>query len=171
MIGQEEFLKIFEKSPEFSRAELIRFYRSVRKSIMLSYAGRKGIPMLTDIDQKYQWPVLRRMDDPKLSIFEGADAELLSVFLQTIQKQKKKNSWPAVREMAQKRARLYPSIFGLTREELDICVKIGIALEKKLIKKHNAWKMAIGFGTAGIVVVGAAAGAGLYLKKKNKKKT
>ena len=169
MIELVEFLGIFSENTDFSVKELIRFYRSVKKIVALSYAGKKGLPLLIRVDQKDQWPVLKRMDNPSLSIYKEADdQELLQAFIQTIKDQKKKNSWITLQESIRKRASLYVKILCLTPEEVEKCKLLGQKMEKKLIRRDSRRRLAIGVGT-GITAAGAI-GTGIYFLKKAKGK-
>lgn len=167
MISRGEFLKIF-KDTSFPQKDLGRFHRSIKKSVILFYAGRNSLPLLLKLVTEDQWPILKEIDDPNLSIYEGADPELLAAFIETIKRQKENNSWLVLRDSAQKRAELYERIFDFSPQEIEVCKRVGIKFEEILIKKSRKRRLMVGGGIAAAGAVGAA-GAFLWWKNREKK--
>ena len=165
MISQEEFLKIFQKEKGFSQDELIRFYRSIERTVILSYAGKYGLSLLLKLCLKDQWPVLKRIDESSLGIYKGADVELLDAFIQTIRRQKEKNTWITLERSVYERAGLYELIFDFSPAEVERCIKLGKKFEKLAIQKAKRCKIVFGALGAGAAVAGAV-GAGVLLWKK-----
>lgn len=170
MISLKEFLEIF-KGTSFSQDALISFYRAAKKSVILSYAGRQGFLLLLKLDKERLWPILKEIDNPALSIYEGADPELLLAFVQTIKEQKEKNSWLGLREAVLKRARLYEDIFGFSLQEVEFYQEIGRRFEEKLIKNNKRKRLLVGGGMA--MAMAGAMGTGTYFfwrKRRRRKK-
>lgn len=168
MTSSEEFLEIF-KDTGFSREALIRFYRSIKKLVILSYVGRSALPVLLKLDKEAQWPVLKDLDDPTLGIYKGADPELLAAFIKTIKRQKEERSWLTFWSLAQERAELYEKIFDFSPQEIAMCRRVGRRFEKILIKRRRKQRLIIGVGS-GIVAAGAVGtGAFIWWKSKEKK--
>lgn len=175
IISQAKFLEIFKKT-EFSRAELVNFYKSIKRSIIYNYAGRKGYYKLVEIERAYQWPILSKIDNPTLPIYEGADEKLLSAFLNSIQDEKQlrnntddltpRDCWVIFRILIRSRIELYENIFGLTKDELAKYKKIGERYEKTLIYREKR-SLRVGLG-AGAILGGAATLAAYYNYKKRK---
>jgi len=169
MISLEELLKIFENA-NFIQKALSRFYRSIRKSVVLSYAGRSALPLFLKLDEEVQWPILKEIDDPNLSIYEGTDPELLAAFIQTIRVQKERNSWLTLQKSVQERARLYERIFDFSPQEIAACKREGRRFEEILIKKSRKRRLMIGVGVGGGIAAAGAVGAGAFLWWKAREK-
>jgi hypothetical protein len=167
MIDLEEFLKIF-KDAGFSKEMLVNFHRSIRRSVILSYAGRKGLSLLLKTDQKEQWPILKEIDNSQLGIYHGADPELLAAFIATIENQKKDGSWLTLRASAQKRAALYKTIFDFTPAEVESCRRMGKKFEALLVAKSKKCRLKLMIAIGGGVAAAGAVGAGAYVWWKRK---
>ena len=167
MIDLEEFFKIFEDTG-FSKEILARFHRSIRKSVILSYAGRKGLPLLLKTDQKEQWPILKEIGNSQLGIYNGADPELLTAFIATIKNQKENNSWLTLQASAQKRAGLYKTIFDFTPKEVESCERIGRKFEAVLVAKNKKRRLKLMIAIGSGVAAAGAAGASAYVWWKRK---
>ncbi len=172
MITLKEFLKIFAETG-FERSALRDFYRSVRKTIILSYLGRHSWPEILRQEEKYQWPILRRIDDPDLPLYQGADKALLDAFIKSIVKEKdlraQKGNWRALQELIEERAGLFKNIFDYSKKDTQLSETVAqrykMILDKKTKKRRTAWGIGIGAGAA------AAAGAAAfwYASKRDKK--
>ncbi len=126
MITLEEFLEKF-KNNSFSKASLVKFYQSVKKSVSLGFVnGRKAQHKLIEMNGKYQWPILKELDDPQLEIYKDAeDRSLLMKFIESINAQKRASN-PQKTEILWKRAqKLYPAVFGFSNKDLKYCQKVG----------------------------------------------
>ena len=87
MTSKEEFLEIF-KNTSFSEEKLMKFYGSIKKSVILFHVGRRARPQLLKLEKECQWPILCKIDDKKLDIYEGADPILLTMFINSIRDEK-----------------------------------------------------------------------------------
>jgi hypothetical protein len=170
MISLEKFLEIFEGT-SFPQKALVRFYHSIIESIALARAGRQGLPLLLRLVMEVQWPILEHLTDLGSSFYRGAtNRELLSAFIATIERQKKNNTWPVVREMALERARLYEEIFELSPEEVASCEKRGRRLEEALIRKKRRQRLMMEIGGGAATVGALGTGAFLWLRRNRGKK-
>jgi hypothetical protein len=166
MISLKEFLEIFEKSKDINIPEeqLIKFYKSIKKSLILLYAGSRAKPLLEKLEKESQWPVLEKIDDVKMDIYKGADPVLLRTFVNSIKDEKEirssgkkfghQDDWIILRIKIITRTELYKNIFNLTEKEIASCERAGKKFEKILIKKRNGrllkWS-ATGIAVAGII--------------------
>ncbi len=178
MIGYKDFLAIFSGT-DFTIAELRKFYRSVKKSVIFRLLGKRSWPELFAQEERFQWPVLKRIDDAKLPIYRGADKELLDKFLKTIAEEKslrarkpaidKVRYWSLLQSLIDERIELYTHIFGFSPEDVKRCELIAERYEKVLEGKKRKRKkmMQIGIGAGAATLAGAA--AIWYFSKKDKK--
>ncbi len=178
MIGLKEFTSIF-RSAGFSDGELRRFYRSVKKSVILHHLGKRSWPELFKLEERYQWPVLQRIDDPGLSIYRGADRELLERFIRSISEEKKirqrKSSfekvryWTALQSLIEERIGLFTQIFDFGRKDFTHCEMVaeryGKILDRKAKSRKKMLQIGIGAGAAA-TLAGAAAYWYIYRKEK-----
>jgi hypothetical protein len=179
MIGLKEFTAIF-RSAGFSEGELKNFYYSVKKSVILRYLGKRSWPDLFRLEEHCQWPVLRRIDNPDLPIYRGADRELLSGFVRTITEEKKiregKQSiekvryWTMLQSLIEERIGLFTQIFDFCRKDIRHCEMVaeryGKILDRKAKTRKKIWQIGIGAGAAATL---AGAAAYWYISKKEKK--
>jgi hypothetical protein len=176
MISLDEFFKIF-KDTDFSREKLAKFYKSIRKSVILFYAGKKARPQLLKLERESQWPILQKIDDYKLNIYKGADPILLSSFIKTIKDEKnillnrqkisKNNAWRIFNAVIETRIKLYGDIFGFTKKDKDWCKKAGERYENILLKKRKNFLLKSSLG----IIAAGAIGTGIYfLAKRNGEK-
>ncbi|MBF0558696.1 MAG: hypothetical protein HQL08_07950 [Nitrospirae bacterium] len=176
MITLKEFQKIF-KDADFEEADLRDFYRSVRKTTVLLLLGKRSLTEIFQHEEKCQWPILQKIDDPDLPLYRGADKALLDAFIKsienekTLRKQKKQlekvKYWSALQGIIEERAELYRSIFSFCRKDDLLCEAVAerykrIA-DRKTKKRRAAWGIGIGAGAA------AGAAAIWYISKKEKK--
>ncbi len=178
MIRLKELLNIF-KDTDFTEEELKKFYYSVKKSVIFRYLGKRSWPTLFRFEEECQWPVLRRIDDPKLPIYEGADSILLKRFIKTILTEKelreyrssmhKVRYWSLLQSVIDERLDILISIFGFSEKDVRHCELIaeryGKALEKKAKERKKLWQIGIGAGAATL----AGAAAIWYISKKEKR--
>ena len=179
MLSYSEFLRIFQ-GIGISEDELRNFYRSVKKSIILRHLGKQAWTEIFRMEEEFQWPVLQRIDDPNLPIYQGADRALLDAFIQNIRKERelrmrrggkgKETGWIAFQTILTERIELLKDIFGLSQKDREYCTKISEryrkVIEKRIRdKKKAAWKVAAGAGAATV----ASAATLWYLSKKEKK--
>jgi hypothetical protein len=86
MISLKEFLITF-KGMDFNEEELKIFYRSIKKSLILQCFGNRSLPELFKLEDKCQWTVLQRINNPELSIYNKADRDLLDKFIKNIKEE------------------------------------------------------------------------------------
>ncbi len=179
MISFKEFSGIF-KGSGFSERELRSFYHSVKKSVILHNLGKRSWPELFRLEERCQWPVIRRIDDPDLPIYRGADKELLSRFIRTVTEEKrirerkisfdKVQYWTTLQSLIEERLDLFRQIFGFSPEDVEYCETVaeryGKILEKKATNRKKMWQIGIGTGAAAGL---AGAAAYWYIRKKEKK--
>ncbi len=179
MLSYSEFLRIFQ-SIGLSEDEIRQFYRSVKKSIILRHLGKQAWTEIFRMEEEFQWPVLQRIDNPNLPIYQGADRTLLDAFIQNIRKEKKirmqkggkgkETGWIAFQTILGERIELLKDVFGLSQKDREFCTRISEryrkAIEKRIReKKKAAWMVAAGAGAATV----ASAATLWYLSKKEKK--
>ena len=178
MILFKELSTIF-KDTEFTERELKEFYYSVKKSAILRHLGKRSWPELFKIEEGCQWPVLRRIDDPKLPIYAGADRTLLQRFIKTISTEKEMRAhrssmqkvryWSLLQSVIEERIDLLATIFGFSEEDMKRCELVaeryGQIVEKQAREKKKLWQ--IGIGASAATLAGAA--AIWYISKKDKK--
>jgi hypothetical protein len=177
VISFEEFKKIF-RGTGFNERELQRFFCSIKKSVILGHLGKRVWPDLIKLEAQYQWPVLQKIADPKLSIYRGADKELLDRFIKTIDDEKgvrgqkapsgKISHWTQLQSILRERTELFTHIFGFSEEDTRYCEKVAARyshiLEKRTKSRKKLWKIGIGAGAATL----AGAAALWYISKKKK---
>ncbi len=178
MISFKELSAIF-KDTEFREVELKKFYFSVKKSVILRHLGKRSWPELFKIEEGCQWPVLRRIDDPELPIYAGADRTLLEKFIKTISTEKEMRAhrssmhkvryWSLLQSVIEERIDLLATIFDFSKEDLKHCElaaqRYGKIVERKARERKKFWQIGIGAGAATL----AGAAAIWYISKKDKK--
>jgi hypothetical protein len=179
VISFKEFSAVF-KGAGFTEGQLKSFYHSVKKSLILSHLGKRSWPELFKLEERCQWPVLRRIDNPELPVYRGADGELLARFIATIKEEKeireRKSStdkvryWTRLQSLIEERLDLFKQIFGLSSKDVEYCETVaeryGAILSRKATSKKKMWQIGVGAGTAATL---AGAAAYWYLSKKEKK--
>ncbi|HET6515503.1 MAG TPA: hypothetical protein VFG09_10120 [Thermodesulfovibrionales bacterium] len=180
MIGMNDFLNIFKKTA-FREKELRKFYSSIKKSVILLHLGKRAWPELFKLEETCQWPVLKEIADPDLSIYRGADKALLDRFIKTIIEEKgirdhkgatdKVRYWSALQYQIEERINLFTQIFAFTGDDVGHCETVAERYsqvrKRRMQKRRKMWQ--IGFGAGAATVAGAA--AIWYISKKDKKIT
>lgn len=178
VITFREFSVIF-KGTDFTNEELRRFYYSVKKTIILRLAGKRSWPEIFKLEGECQWTVLRRIGDPGLSVYEGADKVLLERFIKTISEEKRLREhrssfdrvrfWSLLQAVIDERIELFTRIFGFSKKEVEYCRTVAERYskirEKRIGNRKKMWKIGIGTGAATL----AGAAALWYIAKKDKK--
>lgn len=178
VITFREFSAIF-KDTDFSSEELRRFYCSVKKTVILRLAGKRSWPEIFRLEGECQWPVLRRIGDPGLPVYEGADKALLDRFIVTISEERRLREhrssfdrvrfWSMLRAVIDERIELFTKIFGYSRKEVEYCGSVAERYSKiremRIRNRKKMWKIGIGTGAATL----AGAAALWYIAKKDKK--
>ena len=177
MINLEEFLEIFRKSKDVNifEEQLVKFYKSIKRSLILLYAGKRAQPSLEKLEKESQWPVLEKIDNIKMDIYKGADSILLRTFVNSIKDEKeirssgkklgRQDAWIILRIKIAARTELYKNIFNLTEKEITDCERAGKRFEKILIKKRK--ERLLKWSVAGIAVAGVI-GTTYYLSHDKK---
>jgi hypothetical protein len=177
MVTFKELLSIF-KDTDFTASELRIFYFSVKKSVILRRAGRRFWPEIFKLEEQSQWPVVRRIGDPNLPIYKGADGTLLQRFIKTIDEEKrirerkasfdKVRYWTLLQSLIEERIDLFTNIFGFNEKDFRYCEMVAERyleiVEKRIRNRKKIWT--IGLGTGAATLAGAAA---WYMYKKDKK--
>jgi hypothetical protein len=167
------------KGTDFKDEELRKFYDSVKKVIILRLAGKMFWAEIYRLEETCQWPILRRIGDPALSIYRGADKDLLERFINTISEEKelrerkasldKVKYWSLLQSVIDERTSLFTQVFGFHKEAMEHCEKVAQRYsrirEKRIKARKKMWK--IGIGTGAATLTGAA--ALWYISKKDKK--
>ena len=178
MIHLKEFLKTF-KGTDFKEEELKVFYRSIKKSIILQHFGKRSLPELFKLEDKCQWPVLQKIDDPGLPIYKDADRALLNRFIKNIKEEKalreekdktdKYKYWSGLRSIIEERFKLFKDIFDFCERDIKRCEMVADRYrkmrERRIENRKKLWKFGIGAGATAL----AGAAAIWYLSKKEKK--
>ena len=166
MLTLKEFLKIF-RDTAFEQTELTNFHRSVRKSAILLLLGKRKLTEVFHQEENYQWPILREIDNPGLTLYRNADKTLLAEFIKTIENEKilreqKKHMervkyWNSLLEILEKRAELFRSIFNFGKKDEThleaVAERYKRIVGRRAKKRNTAWGIGLGAGTA----AGAAA--------------
>lgn len=178
MINLKEFLKTF-KGMNFREEELKIFYRSIKKSIILRYFGKRSLPELFKLEEKCQWPILQRIDNSELPIYKEADRSLLDRFIKNIKEEKalkeekdktdKYKYWNRLETILEERIELFKDIFDFCEKDIKRCDMVADRyremMERRIENRKKLWKFGIGAGATAL----AGAAAIWYLSKKEKK--
>ncbi|MDI6729097.1 MAG: hypothetical protein QMD44_09275 [Thermodesulfovibrionales bacterium] len=178
MINLKEFLKTF-KGMNFREEELKIFYRSIKKSIILRYFGKRSLPELFKLEEKCQWPILQRIDNPELPIYKEADRSLLDRFIKNIKEEKalkeekdktdKYKYWNRLETILEERIELFKDIFDFCENDIKRCDMVADRyremMERRIENRKKLWKFGIGAGATAL----AGAAAIWYLSKKEEK--
>ena len=178
MIHLKEFLKTF-KGTDFKEEELKVFYRSIKKSIILQHFGKRSLPELFKLEDKCQWPILQKIDDPGLPIYKDADRTLLNRFIKSIKQEQalreekdktdKYKYWSGLRSIIEERFELFKDIFDFCEKDIKRCEIVAGRYrrmrERRIENRKKLWKFGIGAGATAL----AGAAAIWYLSKKEKK--
>lgn len=178
MVTFKEFSMIF-KGTDFTSEELRKFYYSVRKSVILRLMGKRSWHEIFKLEEKCQWPVLRMIGDPGLSIYEGADKVMLERFIETLSEEKNLREgrssldrvryWTLLQSVIDERIELFTRIFGFCGKDMEHCEMVAERYSRIRERRiRNRKKMLkIGIGTGAATLAGAA--ALWYVSKKDKK--
>ncbi len=165
MISLEKLLEIFQET-DFPQKALVRFYRSsIQQVCLASFLKGQAKQKILKLEEKYQWPVLKHLNDPNLEIYRDADRELRDMFIELTNEEARvrTRSWKELRSVIEQRAKLYKYIFDFNKKDMEYCRKLAERYEKQLLKrKKNRLLKTLATGVAG------AAGAGIYFYAKIK---
>lgn len=178
MTNFREFIKSFENTG-IDVEELKIFYRSVRKSVILSFFGKRALPELFKIEDKCQWPLLQRIADPSLPMYQDADKELLDAFIESIKDEKALREgnrridsdkyWRALFDIIAGRIEIFKTIFDFCNKDVRRCEIVAErykrSRQRKIENSKQLWKFGIGAGATAF----AGTTAIWYLTRRDKR--
>lgn len=180
MISVEEFLKTFRQAEDVRLPEevLKKFHGSIKKSIILADAGHFALDKLLKLEEEWQWPVLRLIGNPNLSVYKGADSVVLNEFINSIQDELKirkqyggklkfegEDCWIILRLQVYRRIELFQYIFDLQEKEIERCKRAGERFERILKKKREESRTLL----KTVSVMGKIGGTGVPLHVREKR--
>lgn len=148
MITFNEFFEIFKNSKDviIGEEQLITFYGSIKKSVIFLYARKYAFPKLLKLEED-QWPVLRKIGDPKLDIYNGVNKELLAEFVNSIKdeeelrlgksKLEKNERTSAFHGKIKDRTELYTDVFKFTEGDIAYCEKAAERYIERIVKEKK----------------------------------
>ncbi len=149
VITFNELFEIFKNSKDviIEEEQLIAFYGSIKKSVICLCARKYAFPKLLKLEEEDQWPVLRKIGDPRLDIYEDVDEKLLTMFINSIKNEEEIRSGKsklssderivAFRVWIQNRTELYAIIFKFTEKDIAYCEKAAEKYENKIIREKK----------------------------------
>jgi hypothetical protein len=163
MTNLREFLKFFEDTG-IDAKELKIFYRSVRKSVILRFFDKRALWELYKLEDKCQWPLLQRIADPALPIYENAHKDLLYAFMRSITAEKdlraekdtmdRDKYWLALFSLIEERIEIFKAIFGFCKKDAKRCEIVAEryrrSRQRKIEDCKKLWKFGIGSGAAAL---------------------
>jgi hypothetical protein len=178
MTNFREFLKSFENTG-FDVEELKIFYRSVRKSVILTFFDKRALWELFKLEDKCQWPLLQRIADPALPIYKNADKDLLAAFIKSINDEKALRAvksvmdsdkyWLALFAVIKERVEIFKAIFNLCNKDVKRCDMVAErykrSRQRKIENSEKLWKFGIGAGVTAL----AGTAALWYLSRRDKR--
>ncbi|MFA6383574.1 MAG: hypothetical protein WCX17_04065 [Parcubacteria group bacterium] len=188
MLSLKEFVKIFEnKKPHIPLLRLVNFYLSIRKCFILERFGNVTYPKIRELSDKYQWPVLEKLADQNLEVYNVypkgmLDKGLLKIFINGIEdeisirarrkKISKDDFYRYQKVLIYDRIGCFKSIFGCTKEDLEYFESVAGRYRGSVSKKAEKGKLwrKIGLVTVGIGAASIIAGAAVLYEKVTEKK-
>ncbi len=193
MMKWEKFFQKFSRY--FPQYKLRSFYESIPSMFAYAMLKKQGQSKLFELEEKYQWPILRSLDRPDLPIFRDAEnAETVQKFINIICKEKelrrKGGTWEDFSSVIRERLMLYTYIFGINKKDIRNFKELSeknadkifeekkakkesdqayVELLKKAKRKKLLKKVAAITGAAAAVVGTGLAGKAVYSHIKNKK--
>jgi hypothetical protein len=163
MTSPSQFLKSFDNTG-FDLEELKIFYRSVRKSVILSFFEKRAQRELFELEDKCQWPLLQRIADPLLPVYKSEDKDLLGVFMKSIQDEKvlrasksrmhRNEYWPALYRIIEGRVAIFMAIFNFCNKDVRRCETVAArykrSRERNVEDGKKLWKFGIGTGVTAL---------------------
>jgi hypothetical protein len=168
MRNLRDFIKSFEGTG-FEAEELKIFYRSVRKSVILGFFDKRAVWELFTLEDQCQWPLLQRIADPALPVYQNADKDLLDAFMKSIDDEKAiraekgrmetKKYWQALFGIIERRLEFFKAIFNFCNKDVRRCEIVAERYKRsrqnKIEDSKKLWKYGIGAGASALA--GAAA--------------
>jgi len=163
MTNLRDFLKSFENT-EFDPEELKVFYRSARKSVILSFFNKRALSELFKLEDRCQWPILQRLADPSLPIYKNASKDLLAAFIKSINVEKALRSersamnrheyWLALFDIIESRLDIFKAIFNFCDKDIKRCIKVAerykSSRQRRIEDSKKLWKFGIGSGATAL---------------------
>lgn len=160
---------IFFEDTGFEPEELKIFYRSIRKSVILSFFDKRALWELFRLEDNCQWPLLQRIADPALPIYKNTDKDLLDAFIKSINDEKALRTekstmdsdkyWRSLFFIIEGRLAIFKAIFNFCNKDVRRCEIVAERYKKsrqrKIEDSKKLWKFGIGSGVAALA--GAAA--------------
>jgi len=150
LITKEECREVFKNSKDvnFPLAEVDRFYRSIRKSMICLYAGIYGWAMLSKIESEIQWPIISQLDNPSLDIYKSAiEQSNVKLFIKSIKEEKairaqkgkltKNDTLIVFRLLIMDRVESFKVIFDFNDNDIKYCQEAAERYIKLLIRAKN----------------------------------
>jgi hypothetical protein len=176
MTNLRKFLQLFEGAG-FDEDELKIFYRSVRKSVILSFFEKRALREMSELEDKCQWPLLQRIDDPALPLYQNVEKTLLDSFIGSIRAEGTLRAekggmedgayWKALREILEGRIGMYKAIFDYCHKDVKRCELVAErykrSRKRRIDDSKKLWKYGIGAGASAL----AGAAAMWYLARKD----
>jgi hypothetical protein len=168
------------KDVRLKHEEVRQYLDSIKKSMKLLYAvnsaedhsqtivAKKLLSELMADHEKNQWPILKKINDRRLDIYDGLSEGITTMFILSISDELKLRSrkfrsdkdkidaWNYLKAMIRARAELYREKFGMSDDDLETFKKQGADYAKKEALERTLKKVAlIGAGAlASVVFVG-----------------
>jgi hypothetical protein len=163
MTNLRKFLQMFEDAG-FDEDDLKIFYRSVRKSVILSFFEKRALRELFELEDKCQWPVLQRIADPALPLYRNVDKTLLDSFIGGIRAEGTLRAekggmedgayWKALRQILEGRTGMYQAIFDYCHKDVRRCEVVAgrykRARQRRIEDSKKLWKYGIGAGATAL---------------------
>ncbi|HET6514133.1 MAG TPA: hypothetical protein VFG09_03160 [Thermodesulfovibrionales bacterium] len=170
-------MKFFEGTG-FEPEDLRVFYRSVRKSIILTFFNKRSLSELFKLEDRCQWPLLQRLADPALLVYRDADRNLLDAFIKSINDEKalraerskmnRDEYWRALFGIIEGRLEMFKTIFNFCNKDVKRCLVVAErykrSRQRRIKDGKKLWKFGIGSGAT------ALAGAAVLLQLRTRKR-
>lgn len=145
MISEYKFLKEVERRhlPQMLNLDIKvfkYFHGSADEYFIQSHAKNPDWPKILEIEEKFQWPILMKLDDPCLPIYEGGNEKDKSDFISSVrnekQLRKRFQSREIIREeyerelksIIMKRLHLMRQIFEVETSNIKLYILLGLGL-------------------------------------------
>jgi hypothetical protein len=155
----DEFIEIF-KNTAFSHRSIVRYYRScIKQYALVIFIPGQAKQKILELEENYQWPILRHLDNPGLEVYRGVKKKRRDNFIRLInrEQQMRTQSWKELRETIGERVKFYEIVFDFNEEDISYCRRLAERYERRLLKRKKAKilkTLAIGTGVAGVTGMG-----------------
>jgi hypothetical protein len=151
VISLEKVLERF-KNTDFSQKVLVRYYHSsVQIFALITFLKGQSRKKIFELEEKYQWPVLKHLNNPELEIYKNSDVTLRDMFIELINEgeRARMRSWKELHSIIEQRTKLYKYIFDFNKKDMEYCRKLAERYENWITKRKKRAKLkglAIGAG-------------------------